>query len=205
MELFCARRLEYRAEEGEPVQASAELNSGKRIDFHRLRGTLNRAARVDYLQVRRAVATDRTYVQAEIDAILLAMLGALPAPVFNPPHPSGWAGAQSHPFAWALRAQAAGFVTPPHRCGYSGLEQPITQFRYSSSHLLFGGRTFPPLPESMERCTTRLAESAGIPLLGITLAWMSDGGALFTGATAMPDLRAGGAAFLDALTAALTV
>jgi hypothetical protein len=202
VELICARRLEYRAENGELAHTSAELTGGRRIDFRRLRGTLNRASRVDYPQVRRAARADRAYVQAEMDAILLAILGTLPAPVFNPPHSSGWAGAQWHPFAWALRAQAAGFHTPAHRCGYSGLELPFTQSHHTTSHLVFGGRAFPALPQDMERAAARLAESAGIPLLGITLAWTADGRGLFTGATPAPDLRTGGAAFLDALAAA---
>ena len=204
VELICARRLEYRAENGEPAYTSAELTGERRIDFRRLRGTLNRASRVDYPQVRRAAGADRAYVQAEMDAILLAILGTLPAPVFNPAHPSGWAGAQWHPFAWALRAQAAGFLTPTHRCGYSGLELPSTQFHHTTSHLVFGSRAFPALPQDLERAAGRLAESAGIPLLGITVAWTVDGRGLFTGATPAPDLRTGGAAFLDALAAAFT-
>jgi hypothetical protein len=204
VELVCAHRLEYRAGNREPVHASAELTGGRRMDVRRLRGTLNRAAHVDYPQVRRAATADRPYVQAEMDAILLAWLGALPAPLYNPAHPSGWAGAQWHPFVWALRAQAAGFLTPQHRCGYSGMEQPLTQSRNFTSHLVFGGRSFPALPQDLERAAARLAESVGIPLLGITLAWMLDGQALFTGATPMPDLRTGGVAFLDGLTSAFT-
>ncbi len=205
VELICARRLEYRAGDGKPAQASAELAGGKRLDVRCLRGTLNRAARMEYPQVQRAALADRTYVQAEMDAILLAWLGALPAPVFNPAHPSGWGGAQSHPFAWALRAQAAGFLTPPHRCGYAGLEIPFIQSRHATTHIVFGRRTFPALPQDMERAAVRLAESAGLPLLGITLSWQPDGQALLTGATPSPDLRIGGAAFLDALTADFTV
>lgn len=204
VELISACRLEYRVENGEPPWALAELTGRRRLDTRRLSGTLNRAERPDHPQLRRAAPADRTYVQAEMDAVLLAWLGALPAPVVNPAHPLGWAGVQLHPFAWALRAQAAGFLTAPHRCGYSGLELPFTQSRYSTSHLVFGGRTFPALPQDIERRAAMLAKSAGVPLLGITLAWMADGQALFTGATPLPDLRVGGAAFLDALTAAFT-
>lgn len=205
VELVCTRRLEYRAENGEPARASAELADGRRIDVRRLRGTLNRAVRVDFPQVRQASLSDRPYVQAEMDAILLAWLGALPEPLFNPANPSGWSGSLLHPFEWALRAQAAGFSTVPHRCGYSGLEMPaIPQGHHLSSHLVFADRTFPELSPEIESAALRLAASAGIPLLGITLAWLADGQAQFITATPTPDLRTGGAAFLDTLTTALT-
>ena len=200
IELACAQRIEYRAGDGGPVHASADLTGRRRIDVRRLLGTLNRAARIEYPQVARAHATDRAYVQAEMDAILLAWLWALPAPVFNPAHPSGWPGAQSHPFAWAQRAQAAGFLTPPHRCGYSGLQMPVIDADcHATSHIVFQERTFPPLPKELETAGARLAEIVGLPLLGITLGWTPDGQALLLAATSTPDLRSGGEEFLDAL------
>lgn len=204
-ELICARRIEYCAEKGEPVHASADLGGERRIDVRRLRGTLNRATRVDYPQVRHAAPADRAYVHAEMDAIFLGWLGALTSPVFNPAQPSGWCGSLLHPFAWALRAQKAGFATTSHRCGYSGLELPALQSRHITSHLVFGGRTFPSLPENLELAAIRLSDSTSMPLLGITLEWMPDGQARFNGATPIPDLRTGGTAFLDVLAAAFTV
>ena len=45
---------------------------------------------------------------------------------------------------------------------------------------------------------------ARLPLLGLNLSWQPDGQALLTGATPSPDLRIGGAAFLDALTGDFT-
>lgn len=203
VELICAPRLEYRSENGGAAHATAELASGRRIDGRRLRGTLNRAMRMDPPQIQRTAPADRTYVRAEMDAILLAWLGALPAPLFNPAHPTGWAGAQWHPFAWALRAQKAGFRTPPQRCGYAGLEPSADGGHHTSAHLVFGGRTFPTLPSEMESAAVRLAHSACIPLLGIAITWLANGEAIFAGAIATPDLRIGGAAFLDALHAAI--
>ena len=205
VELACAPLIEYRAGDGSEACASAELSSGRRIEVRRLLGTLNRAGAIDYPQVRRAQPADRAYVQAEMDAITLAWLGALPAPVFNPVHPSGWGGAQSHPFAWALRAQAAGFLTAPHRCGHSGMEIPIpSEGFHTTVHLVLGDRTFPALPKGLESAGVRLARSVNLPLLGIVLHWTQDGQALFAGATPTPDLRVGGDVFLDALTAAFT-
>lgn len=205
VELTCARRLEYRGGNGEPAHASAELANGRLLDTRHLRGTLNRATRIEFPQVRRAASNDRPYIQAEMDATLLAWLGALPDPLFNPPNPSGWSGPQLHPFEWALRAQAAGFSTLAHRCGYAGLEMPaIPLGLHLTSHLVFAGQIFPTLPEEAGLAAQRLATSAMIPLLGITLAKMPDGGTLFISATPTPDLRIGGAAFLDALTSALT-
>jgi hypothetical protein len=201
LELVCARRLQYEAGNGSQPRASADLSGGRRIDVRQLRGTLNRATQVDFPQVRCAMTSERGYVRSEMEAMMLAWLGALPAPVFNPAHPSGWAGAECHPFDWALRAQAAGFLTSAHRCGYRGLEFPSIQGRHTTSHIIFGRRSFPALPREMEQAAVRLAESSGVPLLGITLAWQEDGQVLFVGATPLPDLRTGGDAFLDALAA----
>ena len=204
MQLACARRVEYRAENGEPIRASVDFASGRQIDVRRLRGTLNRATRIDYPQLRKAAPADRSYIQAEMDAILLAWLGALESPVFNPAQPSGWAGSLLHPFAWALHAQRAGFATPSYRCGYAGLEIPVTHGGTKSFHIVFGGRTFPQLSAELERAAVRLSDSIGIPLLGITLAWAANGQASFDGASPTPDLRVGGAAFLNALSGAFT-
>lgn len=204
MQLACAHHLEYRAEKGESTYAFAELSDGRHIDTRRLSGTLNRATRVNYPQLQHAVPADRTYVHAEMDAIFLAWLGALTAPVFNPAQPSGWAGPIFHPFVWALLAQQAGFETMAYRCGYSGLELPHSQNHHMTSHLIFGDRIFPCLPNELEHAAHRLSDSTGIPLLGITLAWMPDGRVNFIEATPTPDLRLGGTEFLDALTIALT-
>ena len=190
---------------GEPVHASVALSGERRIDVRRLRGTLNRAARVDFPQVRHATPSDRAYVHAEMDAIILAWLGALGSPVFNPAQPSGWCGSLLHPFAWALRAQQAGFATLPHRCGYSGLEIPVAQRHPISSHLVFAGGTFPALAKDLQSAAVRLSDAVGIPLLGITLLWLRDGQAVFCEATPLPDLRTGGSEFLDVLSTAFAL
>lgn len=201
MQLVCAPRLEYRAGSGAPVQASVTLSDGRRIDVARLCGTLNRATRVDYPQLRHAALADRPYVQAEMDAIFLAWLGALGAPLFNPAQTSGWAGPLLHPFAWALHAQHAGFTTLTHRCGYGGLEIPVAHGP-TRHYVVFGSRTFPALPEPLTRAAVQLSERVRVPLLGITLAWSAEGQASFVGASATPDLQVGGSEFLDALSAA---
>lgn len=198
MQLVCAPRLEYRAEDGKPVQASATLTDGRRIDVAGLRGVLNRATRVEYPQLRHAALSDRPYVQSELDAVFLAWLGALNAPVFNPAHTSGWAGPWLHPFAWALHAQRAGFATLVCRCGYGGLEIPLVHGP-TSACLVFGGRTFPALPDLLTQAALNLSKRVQVPLLGITLAWSFDGHASFVNASATPDLQVGGPAFLDAL------
>ena len=201
-EIVCTQRFEYLAEQGAPVHASVALTGGRLIDVRRVHGTLNRATCVDFPQPRQAAAPDRAYVQSEMAAIFLAWLGALDAPVFNPPQPSGWGGALLHPFAWALLAQRAGFATLAHRCGYAGLEMPVTQSSHTSSYVVFAGRTFPSLAEDLQRAAVRLSEASGVPLLGIALQRSADGQALFCGATTLPDLRTGGPEFLDALTTA---
>lgn len=204
VEITCSRHIEYRAGDGEPAHALAELNRGTVLDTRQLRGTLNRAARLEHHQLRRAASSDRNYVQAEIDAVMLAWLGALPAPVYNPPHSSGWAGIHLHPFEWAIRAQQAGFMTEPHRCGRSGLEIPAARSANCTFHIVFDGKVFPGVPDAISSAALRLAASAAIPLLGISLQWTADGQVIFGGATPVPDLRVGGKAFLDALAAAMT-
>jgi hypothetical protein len=201
MQLACAPHLEYRAESGEPVQASVTLTSGRRIEVARLRGTLNRATRVDYPQLRHAALADRPYVQAEMDAVFLAWLGALGAPLFNPAQTSGWAGPLLHPFAWALHAQRAGFTTMACRCGYGGLEIPVARGP-TSTYLVFDQRTFPALPDPLTQAALNLSKRVRVPLLGITLAWSAEGQASFVSASATPDLQVGGSEFLDALSVA---
>jgi hypothetical protein len=207
-ELALASTLEYRAENNAAAFGIAKLRE-RFIDTRQVRGTINRAARLECPQLRLASAADRAYVQAEMDATLLAWLGALPQPLFNPPATSGWSGITLHPFAWALHAQAVGFRTRSYRCGQQGLEYPHGTSADSaiSTHLVFAGRTFPALPATLEQAAVQLAARVGVPLLGISLGWHKPENqgaqACFLEANSMPDLRVGGSDFIAALAQAL--
>ena len=204
-ELLSASHLEYRAEAGKPAYGYAKLLEDRVIDTRLVRGTLNRATRQACPQVRFAQRADQSYVQAEMDAMLLAWLATLPSPVFNPATAGAWSGVTLSAFAWAMHAQAAGFQTLPYRCGLAGLEYPQIQPGNLSTHIVFAGQTYPALPQALTEAACALAGRVDVSLLGITLAW-SQGlapQAIFIEASSLPDLRVGGSAFIAALSGAL--
>ncbi len=209
-ELLLASRLEYCAEVSTKAYAYAQLQGDRVIDTRSVHGTINRAVRLNCPQVGVAATQDRSYVQAEMDAIMLAWLAALSARAINPATASAWSGVQLSAFAWAQHAQAAGFTTLPYRCGHAGLEHPPALNCQLSTHLVFAEETYPALPSTLASAAIQLAKRVRVPLLGITLGWHTPNfgpkdarHANFIDANTLPDLRVGGTAFIAALAASL--
>jgi hypothetical protein len=181
-----------------------ELADGRVVAGERLNGVLNRLTHVPAAYLTRVTASDRRYVLAEMAALLLSALHALPCRVVNRAHPLGLSGQWRWPAEWhSLAAQAglptAGYVLDSDHSASPGERSECPP---GTTTLLVIGETVlgAPLPADLRAGCRRLARLARADLLGVELSPPGAAGLpRFLGATPAPDLRGGGASALAAL------
>ncbi len=200
--LACSRRWEHRV-----GAAGADLRitlaDGRELARGEISGVLNRLMGVPQGPFR--ASPDLDYALQELNAFYMSWLQALPGAVLNPPSAQGLGGAWRHASEWVALALRAGLPVAPYRQSsrdgdapcYPSLVPPGTPV--STAIVLDGALSGTPLPEPLAAACVRLAGLAGVPLLGIDFTVSREAGWIFAGASACPDLRLGGEAFLDQL------
>jgi hypothetical protein len=202
------------------------LAGGARLRGRDVAAVFNRLAFVPSAWQRRFRSADRDYALVEMHAFYLSWLHALPGPKLNAPTPQGLCGNQRHPSAWTALAARAGLPVRPFRqtsdddpalvwqtAGWNTSWQatngqarvPPAANAPATLHVI-GDRVIGPgvLAERHGAACCRLAQLAGLMLLGVDFAPAGDGSWQMTSASLLPDLISGGAALADALTAALS-
>ena len=203
------------------------LAGGARLRSGDVAGVLNRLAFVPTAWRRRFGGPDQDYALQEMHAFYLSWLHALPGPKLNAPAPQGLCGNQRHPSMWTALAARAGLPVRPFRqtsdddpslvwqtaVWHTASWQPTngqgtslpTAYAHATVHVI-GDRVLGPgtLTDRYGAACRRLAQLAGVMLLGIDFARDADGGWQMTHASVLPDLISGGEAVADALTAALS-
>lgn len=203
------------------------LAGGARLCGRDVAAVFNRLAFVPSAWQRRFGGPDRDYALVEMHAFYLSWLHALPGPKLNAPTPQGLCGNQRHPSAWTALAARAGLPVRPFRqtsdddpslvwqmAGWNNASwqgangqaaNPPTAAAPVTLHVI-GDRLIGPgvLAERHGAACRRLAQLAGVMLLGLDFTPAADGSWQMTRATLLPDLISGGAALADALTAALS-
>jgi len=207
-ELAGATLFEHRLD-ANGVQLEIGLADGRVLSSRHIRGTLNRLIAPSPDLIRHAVATDLEYAQAELYACYLSWLHGLPGIVINRPHPLGLCGAWRHPSEWACRAADAGLSVKPYRQSADATSIPIQGALDSSmmriNVIALGDQIFgASVPAGVASSCSRLAQEAGVELLGIELLTNNLGEWLFADATPIPALNIGGEPFLERLADVLT-
>jgi hypothetical protein len=213
-ELAHALRWEHRVGQDAPV-AEVTLGDGRRVTSREPCGVLNRLTFCPTHRLDAVGGKDRDYAVAEFQALFLSWLQALPGPMLNRPTSMGLGGHWRHPSAWAALAGRAGLATPPYRQTDQDSPDVVSTppahrvdahrqppFWRAPVTATVVGQTVvapPEVPEPVLAACARIAELAGDELLGIDLAQTPVGDWEMLAATAMPDLRLGGEAVLDAL------
>jgi hypothetical protein len=188
------------------------LAGGARLRGRDVAAVFNRLAFVPSAWQRRFGGPDRDYALAEMHAFYLSWLHALPGPKLNAPTPQGLCGNQRHPSAWTALAARAGLPVRPFRQTSDDDPSLIWQTAgwptanaSATLHVLGEGVIGPgALAERHGAACCRLAQLAGVMLLGVDFAPAADGSWQMTRASLLPDLISGGAALANALTAALS-
>ena len=212
-DLANALHWEHRVGQATPV-AEVTLGDGRRFSSREPCGVLNRLTFCPTDRLDAVGGQDRDYAVAELQALFMSWLQALPGPMLNRPTSMGLGGHWRHPSAWAVLAGRAGLaterfhqsdqdlsdlvVTPPafrpDRPGGALTAVPVTVIVVGD--VVVGP---PEVPGDVVDCCLRLARLAGDDLFGVDLVEVSPGSWTMVSATAMPDVRLGGEAVLDAL------
>jgi hypothetical protein len=181
------------------------LADGRRIQGDAVRGVLNRIAGLPLHLVEALPPADRAYALQEWTALHASWLTGLQAPVLNLPGLPGLCGRPRSHAEWIWLAAQAGLPAAPlHRSASSSsaelqLRDPRAPLR--TVCVVNGVAVDDSLPLNLRDSCGRLGTLAAARLIGVTL----DGATgHFTGASLVPDLRAGGEPAIDALYAALT-
>lgn len=204
--LGCSRRWEHRLGRGGCI-VDITLADGTRIESRQVRGTLNRIQWIPPEMLAVGVPEDQLYASQELYAFFMGWLYSLPSPLLNEPTPQGLSGRWRYPSEWQSLAGQAGLRTRPFRISARSHDAVNAAF-VDTSVVHPGRRTVIVLagevvgddvpPEVSAGCR-HLAELAETLLLGVDFDVATDGAWVFAGAGVSPDLRWGGAAFLDKL------
>jgi len=201
------------------VSTRLQLASGLVINSHEIEGVLNRVVGVPALHLYQAAPPERDYALQELYALYLSWLAGLPAPVLNRPSPLGLSGPVLHASTWMALAAAAGLdigtycladddlaaIESPGAAMFGSPFAPAWAAGDSASAdgratvIVTSGRVVgsdPPAP--VRGGCLALARRAGLDLMGAEFR-VKGGSWRFEGATALPDLRQGGPALIDAL------
>jgi hypothetical protein len=201
-------RWEHRLD-GSGTHLKIVLPDGRTLCSSRIRGAINRLLAPSPGLAQRAVATDKEYAQAELQAFYLSWLAGLPGVVINRPVAVGLCGPWYHPSEWVYRASRAGLPTQVYR--QSGEDAPEECYRSLAPHgaeklnvitfrgEVFGGR----VPEAIVSGCAKLAEGADMEMLGVELHSAENGEWTFSSATPCPELAVGGTPLLQRLAEAL--
>jgi hypothetical protein len=204
-------RWEHRLDAG-GTHIKIVLPDGRVLCSSQIRGAINRLLAPPGI-AQRAVAADKDYAQAELQAFYLSWLKGLPGVVVNRPTPMGLCGSWYHPSEWNHRASRAGLSAPAYRqSAHDALEHcyrlPSPEAAAKLNVIAFQGEIFggraPELPEPVARACARLAQDAGAEMLEIELYAAGNGDWTFANATPYPDLTLGGKPLLQRLAQALT-
>lgn len=197
------------------------LPDGRVLCSSRIRGAINRLLAPAPGIAQLAADSDKEYAQAELQAFYLSWLYGLPGTVINRPSAVGLCGPWYHASEWIYRASHAGLATPLYRQSAAdtedrGFRSLAPEGAAKQNVIAFRGEVFATqpctrpgtqsgtqLPQSTVRACTKLAEEAGIELLGLELFASENGDWTFAGATPMPDLSIGGMPLLERLALAL--
>lgn len=194
------------------IRLRISLAKNRTITHDSVRGVLNRLSFIDPQLLAPAPQAERNYATQEMTALFMSWLAALPCPVLNRPVAQGLSGSWRHPSEWNYLAAQAGLATHTYRQSASeqtskGLYSGLTGAFGFTAHTVFVVRESfvhcrtAALPLSINDACLRLGALARTDLLGIQLS--ADDSWTFLSATPQPDLRAGGAGLLNALTFSL--
>lgn len=186
------------------ASAEVQLPDGRVIDTGAVRGTLNRVVGLWPPEVYFA-SPDGDYAVQELLAMYLSLLQCLSSPVLNRPTPQGLSGRLRYTPEWFVLAARAGFTTIPYAAStregvpaHTTAAVPSDATRHTV--IVAAGRVFgDPLDAAAAVTACQLADLADLNLLGLQIATTPDGAAWFEAADLYPDLRMGGAEFLDHL------
>ena len=183
------------------VVSEVGLADGRRIASEDVRGVLNRLVAPPVGHLGGAAPSDRDYAAQELFALMLSWLEAFRCPVLNRATPNGLSGPWLERSEWCVLAERAGLPVAPYTAASSGSNgsDGVAPVDAPAIVLTVAGTVIGDAPEEVADGARRLGELAGADLLELEFSVDAEGAWAFAGASAMPDLIAGGEQLLDRL------
>lgn len=174
------------------------LADGRQIDTSQVSGVLNRLTHIPAEMVAKVTPDDREYARQELYALVLSWLQSFEGHVLNPPDAMGLCGAWRSDAEWAMLAHDAGIPSMPVNSGkQTGGWLSYPSMAISPPNVVVIGDDVFSRVEVNEATSDKyraLAKRANTPILG--LYFVDD---LLSGATPLPDLRAGGDDLIESI------
>jgi hypothetical protein len=181
------------------------LPDGRKLASGDIKGVLNRWSSVPTDHLFAVSESEMHYAVEELSALVLSWLTCIGGVTINRPNPRGLPGAWRSHAEWAMLAARAGLSVPGLRLSSHRINAAPEPVAESCSLTVLGERIFgAEAPPHIAQACARLAHLADTDLLGIELHIDRARRMSFAAATALPDLRIGGRAFIEHLHHRLT-
>lgn len=143
--------------------------NGRRVAVKKIRGVLVRLPRVTEGDLPHIAPADRTYVAAEMTAMLAAWLSQLSCPVLNRPTPVCLLGPAWTPEHWTFTAARLGIPVQPVRrhCALDADAALISPNLHSVTVTVVAHRCFGASDQTMADHARVLAQAANVDLLSV--------------------------------------
>ena len=168
---------------------SAAVIGGRTVAVREIKGVLIRWPGVFEQELAHIVEADRSYVAGEMKAFLVSWLMSLECPVINRPTPVNLSGPYWRLEQWTHAAAQLGIPVRPARrhVALNSTDATVVPPAHQTTVTVVGERCFGRADEELHAQARRLAESAGVSLLGVSFSG-PEAGSFFTGADLIPDL-----------------
>jgi hypothetical protein len=175
------------------IHTSTAVAAGQPLARGDITGVITRLAFVAEYDLDHIVPADRTYVAAEMTALLRCWLAELPCPILNPPTPNCLSGPYWSHAKWVFTAGRLGLPITPvcQRLTRSTAMAALSEVQTTALPVtVVGSRCFGEAHPTLGQQARRLADAAGVDLLTVYFSG-SEAGSRFVRADLWPDITQG--------------
>jgi hypothetical protein len=172
------------------IHTSTAVVAGQPLAPDDITGVITRLAFVAEYDLDYIVPADRTYVAAEMTALLRCWLAELSCPILNPPTPNCLSGPYWSHAKWVFTAGRLGFPITPvcRRLTRSSALAPLSEAEPTAIAVtVVGPRCFGDVHPTVGQQARQLADAAGVDLLTVYFSG-SEPGSQFVRADLWPDM-----------------
>jgi hypothetical protein len=169
---------------------STAIVAGRPLAPDDITGVITRLAFVAEYDLDYIVPADRTYVAAEMTALLRCWLAELPCPILNPPTPNCLSGPYWSHAKWVFTAGRLGLPITPvcRRLTRSTAMAALSEVQTTALPVtVVGSRCFGEVHPALGQQARQLADAAGVDLLTVYFSG-SEPGSQFVRADLWPDM-----------------
>ena len=172
------------------IHTSTAVVAGQPLARGDITGVITRLAFVTEYDLGYIVPADRTYVAAEMTALLRCWLAELPCPILNPPTPNCLSGPYWSHAKWVFTAGRLGLPITPvcRRLTRSATLTTMSEAQTTAIAVtVVGARCFGEVHPTVGQQARQLADAAGVDLLTVYFSG-SEPGSRFVRADLWPDM-----------------